>query len=332
MELKSEILSLLRNSQDYISGQELCDKFQVSRTAIWKNINSLKEEGYDIQAVRNRGYLLREPSDVLNEQEIKRYLHTRYMAGNIVFEREMDSTNIRARQAYKENMPHGTLVITEKQTAGRGRRGRVWDSPQGGSIYMTLLLKPDIHPADASTMTLVMVLSLAKAVKDLYGLPEGEEGVQIKWPNDLVLHKKKITGILTEMSADMDQVYFVIIGVGINVNLTEFSQEIKDKASSLRLETGLCLPRAKVVAKAMEYFEADYEKFMESHTMKGLKEDYEKFLVNMDASVRVLDPKGEYTGIARGINEKGELLVEREGEIILVYSGEVSVRGIYGYV
>lgn len=332
MELKSEILHLLRNSQDYISGQELCNKFQVSRTAIWKNINSLKEDGYDIEAVRNRGYLLRETSDVLNGEEIKRYLHTKYMAGHIIFQKEMDSTNIRAKQAYKDNMPEGTLVITEKQTAGRGRRGRMWDSPQGEAIYMTLLLKPAVHPADASTMTLVMALSLAKAFQELYSLPDGQEGVQIKWPNDLVLHKKKITGILTEMSADMDSIHFAIIGVGINVNMTEFSEDLKEKATSLRLETGLTLPRAKVIAKAMEYFEADYEKFMESHTMKGLKEDYEKFLVNMDASVRVLDPKGEYTGIARGINEKGELLVERDGEIIQVYSGEVSVRGIYGYV
>lgn len=332
MELKSEILNLLKNSQDYISGQELCDKFQVSRTAIWKNINSLKEDGYEIEAVRNRGYLLKETTDVLNEKEIRQYLNTNYMAQTIIYEKEMDSTNIRARKAYGENMPHGTLVITQKQTAGRGRRGRVWDSPNEGSVYMTLLLKPDIHPTDASTMTLVMALSLAKALRDLYHLPDSSEGVQIKWPNDLVLHKKKITGILTEMSADMDRVHYVIIGVGINLNIMGFSEDIREKATSLRLETGMYLSRAKVVAKTMEYFEADYEQFMKSHTMAGLKEEYEKFLVNKDAKVRVLDPKGEYTGIARGIDEKGELLVEKDGEIIKVYSGEVSVRGIYGYV
>lgn len=332
MELKSEILNLLKKSQDYISGQELCDKFQVSRTAIWKNINSLKEDGYEIEAVRNRGYLLKETTDVLNEKEIRQYLNTSYMANTIIYEKEMDSTNTRARKAYAENMPHGTLVITQKQTAGRGRRGRVWDSPNDGSVYMTLLLKPDIHPTDASTMTLVMALSLAKALRDLYHLPDSEEGVQIKWPNDLVLHKKKITGILTEMSADMDRVHYVIIGVGINLNIMEFSEDIREKATSLRLETGLYLSRAKVVAKTMEYFEADYERFMKNHTMAELKEDYEKFLVNKDAKVRVLDPKGEYTGIARGIDEKGELLVEKDGKIIKVYSGEVSVRGIYGYV
>lgn len=332
MELKSEILYMLKNEEGYISGQELCDKFNVSRTAIWKNINSLKEEGYEIEAVRNKGYCLKETADVLNESEIKAYLHTKWNAKEIYYYREADSTNIRAKDLFRQGASHGALIVAEHQTQGRGRLGRVWESPEGEAIYMTTLLKPKVHPSDASMLTLVMALSLAKTFQDLYGLEAGEEGVQIKWPNDIVLKKKKITGILTEMSADMDTVHYVIIGSGVNMNNTRIPEELQEKAGSLFLGTGKKLKRSQVIGKAMDYFEQDYEKFLICHDLKLLKEDYEKFLVNKDAQVRVLDPKGEYTGIAKGINSKGELLVEKDGKMITVYAGEVSVRGIYGYV
>lgn len=332
MELKSEILNMLKNAQGYVSGQQLCDKFNVSRTAIWKNINSLKDEGYEIEAVRNKGYYLKETADVLNESEITSCLNTKWNAREIYYYKETDSTNVRAKELFRKGASHGTLVVTEGQTQGRGRMGRVWESPKGEAIYMTTLLKPQIHPTEASMLTLVMALSIARTFQEMYGIETGQNGVQIKWPNDIVLKKKKITGILTEMSADMDEVHYVIIGTGINMNMTTIPEELQQKATSLFLETGKKLKRSQVISKAMDNFEQDYEKFMESHDLRFLKEDYQKFLVNKDAQVRVLDPKGEYTGIARGINDKGELLIEKDGEIITVYAGEVSVRGIYGYV
>lgn len=332
MELKAEILNTLKNTKDYVSGQELCDKFNVSRTAIWKNINSLKEEGYDIEAVRNKGYYLRETADVLNENEIRSFLNTEWNAREIYYYKETDSTNTRAKELFRKGAAHGTLVVADGQTQGRGRMGRVWESPEGESIYMTTLLKPQIHPVEASMLTLVMALSLVRTFQELYGIEAGPEGIQIKWPNDIVLKKKKITGILTEMSADMDEVHYVIIGTGINMNITQIPEELQEKATSLLLGTGKKLKRSQVIGKAMEYFEQDYEKFVTTHDLRLLREDYEKFLVNKDAQVRVLDPKGEYTGIARGINDKGELLIEKNGEILTVYAGEVSVRGIYGYV
>ncbi len=332
MELKSEILNMLKNTQEYVSGQELCDKFNVSRTAIWKNINSLKEEGYKIEAVRNKGYCLKETADVLNESEIRGFLNTEWNAREIYYYKETDSTNTRAKELFRQGAAHGALVVAERQTRGRGRMGRVWESPQGEAIYMTTLLKPAVHPTEASMLTLVMALSLARTFQELYEAEAGQEGIQIKWPNDIVLKKKKITGILTEMSADMDEVHYVIIGTGINMNVTHIPEELQEKATSLLLGTGKKLKRSQVIGKAMQYFEQDYEKFVTTHDLKLLKDDYEKFLVNKDAEVRVLDPKGEYTGTARGINEKGELLIEKDGKIITVYAGEVSVRGIYGYV
>ena len=332
MNLKTQILHLLKESEDFVSGQELCDRFQVSRTAIWKNINLLKEEGYDIQAVRNKGYLLKETGDVLNEKEIKEFLHTKYMAQEIHYYKETDSTNLRAKALAQQGAAEGTLVVAEKQTAGRGRRGRVWESPEGEAIYMTLLLKPKIHPSDASTLTLVMALSLARAFTEMYGFHPEEHQVQIKWPNDLVVHKKNVTGILTEMSADMDTVHYLVIGVGVNMNNSRMPEEVSEHGTSLFLETGKRERRCKLIAKVMEYFEEDYETFLKSSDMSLLKDDYESYLVNKGAKVKVLDPKGEYVATAKGIDVKGQLIVERNGEEIPVYAGEVSVRGIYGYV
>ena len=268
--------------------------------------------------------------DLLNKEKILSCLHTKYMGREIYHYEVTDSTNERAKEHFKENASHGTLVVADSQTGGKGRRGREWASPKGEAVYMSLLLKPDFSPEYASMLTLVMALSLVKSLEQVY--ESKEHLIQIKWPNDLIWNKKKIAGILTEMSADMNSIHYVIVGVGINLNNTGFSKDLQEKATSLQAETGLYKDRAEVIAKTLELFEKDYEVFCQTFDMKNLKVEYEKYLVNKDVTVRVLDPKGEYTGIARGINDKGELLVEKDGEILPVYAGEVSVRGIYGYV
>lgn len=264
------------------------------------------------------------------KSQISEALNTKWAAKEIYCYNEIDSTNEEAKRLVGEGAEHGALVVAESQTHGKGRRGRVWESPKGESIYMTILLKPSIAPAEASMLTLVMALAVAESLKEMYGTKPEE--FQIKWPNDIVCHKKKVTGILTEMSADMEKIHYVIIGVGINLNLTQIPEALRETATSLFLETRKKQERSQVIAKIMECFEQKYEKFVCSHNLKFLKEDYEKLLVNMNAQVRVLDPKGNYEGIAKGINEEGELLIEKDGSIIPVYAGEVSVRGIYGYV
>lgn len=271
-----------------------------------------------------------EITDVLTENEISGSLHTKWAAKKIYCYKEIDSTNSQAKRLALEGAGHGTLVTAEAQTQGKGRRGRVWESPQGESVYMTILLRPSFSPSKASMLTLVMALSVTKSLKALFG--DKAEDIQIKWPNDIVCHKKKVTGILTEMSAETDKIHYVIIGIGINLNLTQIPEELQEKATSLFLETGKRYKRSQVIAKIMENFEQDYEQFLQCENLKFLQEDYEKLLVNKNAQVRVLDAKGDYEGIARGINEEGELLIEKDGRIISVYAGEVSVRGIYGYV
>lgn len=331
---KSDILTLLRNSKDYVSGQQLCDQFGVSRTAVWKVINQLKEEGYEIESVPRKGYRLVEtPKDILSKSEIASRLHTKWAGRKLYYLESTGSTNTDAKRLAEEGEPHGTTIVANMQTAGRGRRGRTWQSPAGANTYFTILLKPDFSPDKASMLTLVMALSVAEAIEEITGLK-----ADIKWPNDIVVHKKKVVGMLTEMSTtpEMDEIQYVVIGVGTNVNYDspeDFPEELRPTATSLRMEAGHLINRAALTERMLARFEVNYEKFEETLDLSGLMDSYEKHLINVGAQVRVLDPAGEYTGISRGINAVGELLVEKEnGETINVYAGEVSVRGLYGYV
>ena len=313
--MKSEILRLLKESDDYISGQQMCDRFHVSRTAVWKAIEQLKKEGYEIEAVRNRGYRLLESPDIMSEAEI-------------VYFDEIDSTNNRAKELGEKDGAHGTLFVADRQVAGKGRRGRVWESPKGISIYMTILLRPDLIPTKAPMLTLVMAQSVAEGIREVTGMETG-----IKWPNDIVMNKKKVCGILTEMSTEIDYINYVVIGVGINVNQKAFDEELKEKATSLMIETGAPVKRSALIAAVMKHFEKNYALFMENGDLSGLQESYNEMLVNRGKEVRILEPGNEYNAHAYGINETGELIVRtQKGEEKHIFAGEVSVRGIYGYV
>lgn len=326
--MKTEILRLLQSADGYISGQQLCDRFQVSRTAVWKVVEQLKKEGYQIEAVRNRGYRLVKSPDVISKSEILSRLHTKWAGQSIVCYEEVDSTNTQAKTAGENQGCHGMLVVADRQNAGKGRRGRSWASPPGTNIYMTLLLKPEILPDQASMLTLVMALSVAEAIEEEYGHP-----AWIKWPNDIVVDNKKVCGILTEMSTEIDYINYVVIGVGINVRQEDFPEELMDKATSLKNACGKEVLRSQLIADVMERFEQNYEAFLERGSLELLKEPYEKHLVNMERQVKVMEPGHEYEASARGIDNRGELLVELpDGTVKRIYAGEVSVRGVYGYI
>lgn len=325
---KAEVLRLLRESTEYISGQELCEKFSVSRTAVWKIMKQLKEEGYEIEAVQNRGYRLLTVPDILSKSEIESRLDGGWIGKQVYFAEEVDSTNTWGKRLAEEGAPHGTLVVADEQTQGRGRRGRSWQSPKGTNISMTLILRPDLEPARASMLTIVMGLSVAQGLKELLKLP-----VQIKWPNDAVLNGHKLCGILTEMSAQIDYINYVVVGTGINVNLPEVPEELKDIATSLLIETGHRVNRAEVIGAVLRAFARNYESFLVAGDLTGLLNAYNEILANRDRQVRVLDPKEPYEGVALGINARGELLVKKaDGSISEVYAGEVSVRGLYSYI
>ena len=326
--MKEEILRLLRSADGYISGQELCNRFGVSRTAVWKAINQLKEAGYEIEAQQNKGYRLMAAPDLMTEAEIKSLMHTEWVAKEVLYFDTIDSTNTKAQEIAEKGYPSGTLVVADKQESGKGRRGRSWVSPSGTGIFMTLMIKPDINPNNASMLTLVAALAVAKAITSV----TGEEAL-IKWPNDIVVNGKKVCGILTEMNAQFDYINHIVVGIGINVHNESFPEEISQMASSLMIEAGgKRFHRAQIIAETMSYFEQYYDTFLKTQDLSALVREYDELLVNRNKSVRVLDPKEPFDGKAMGITPKGELIVDTWESRKLVSSGEVSVRGIYGYV
>ena len=263
---------------------------------------------------------------IYNETTIADQIHTKWAGKTVHFARKTDSTNLWIKRLAKEGAPEGTLALAEFQSAGRGRLGRSWEVPEGTSVMMSILLRPKFEPQYAPTLTLVMGMAVAKAVKNL-----GFD-VSIKWPNDVVVSHKKICGILTEMGVRDGKIDYAVIGVGINVNIKEFPEEMVDKATSLYLESGKEFDRSQIPGLVMEAFEKYYEKFAATCDLSGLKEEYESILANYNQPVRVL-AKEPYEGVARGITDGGELLVEKtDGTIVAVSAGEVSVRGLYSYV
>lgn len=326
--MKSEILTLLRERGDYVSGQELCERFNVSRTAVWKAVGQLKKEGYRIEAVQNRGYLLAEDRDIFGQHELESRMTTKWAGHPVKFYDTLGSTNLQAKMEAENGAAEGTLIVADMQTAGRGRRGRSWNSPGGTNAYFTLVLKPDYDGELASMVTLVMGIAVAECLRKTWGVQ-----ACIKWPNDIVINGRKVCGILAEMSIEREFIHYVVVGVGINVGEQEFPEEIAQTATSLWQECGMPVSRAELIVNVMKAFESSYEVFRNERGFGGLLERYNELLVNRGREVRVLDPKGEFQGISRGVNEKGELLVERQdGTVAAVYAGEVSVRGVYGYV
>ena len=271
--------------------------------------------------------LLTSIPDQISEEELKSHRKTKWIGQEIFYLKEIDSTNNKIKSLADEGAGNGTLVIAEGQTAGRGRRGRSWESPKGSSVYMSLLLRPQIRPDNASMITLISALAVAKAVSKLTKRAAG-----IKWPNDIVMNGKKICGILTEMSLCLMEIDHIVVGIGINVHTESFPEEISNVATSLFLETGEHYKRTELIAAVWEAFEHYYEIYLQTEDLSRLVEEYNASLANLNQMVRVLDPNEPFEGKAMGITERGELIVDTAEGRKLVSSGEVSVRGIYGYV
>lgn len=348
--MKAKILELLRREDGYVSGQELCTILNVSRTAVWKAVKSLENEGYVIEAVRNKGYRLVEnesenfSKDIYSKSEIASRLRAESGVKEVVFYDSIDSTNSECARRATEGVESGLLIVSDNQTNGKGRRGRSWTSPPGSNVYFSLMSRPDIRPEDAPMITLLMSLAVCMGMEKISegriyktsGRTRAEKrdanAPMIKWPNDIVIKGKKCCGMLTEMSCEADYISYVVIGVGINVRHQNFPEEIAGTAISLEDAWEKKVPRSLLVAEIINEFGPLLKRFEEEKDLGFVRREYFDRLINAGRKVRVLDPKGEYDGIARGINETGELLVETsDGKVHEVNSGEVSVRGIYGY-
>ena len=318
------ILELLRRQEGFLSGEDIGRELSITRAAVWKGIKKLREEGYEIEAVTNRGYRLTNPETMYNKRELEQGLKTKTMGQSIYFYEETDTTNNRARELALEGAPEGTLVVAEKQTAGRGRRGKVWESPLGTGIWMSLVLRPQIMPAEASVLTLLCGLATAEAIEAETGLSAG-----IKWPNDILINGKKAVGILTEMDCEMSEVHFVIPGIGINVNTASFPPEIAEIATSLYLECGKTVSRRRLVHRVLERLEGEYETFLRRGSCGAMLEDYRRHCITLGKEVHVLG-REPFFAEALDITPEGELLVRRadNGKEEVVFSGEVSIRGV----
>lgn len=294
----------------------------------------LKKGGYDSDAVSGNGCRIVECPDVVTKEELESRLDESSVIKKVVFYDVTDSTNIRAKLAARENEESGTLFVAECQTLGRGRCQREWISPKGSGIWMSLLLRPDIKPSDAPMLTLVAAMSVRKALDDVVCEVSGEEkSCLIKWPNDIVMGKRKVCGILTEMDAVPEHVEYVVTGIGINVNTTEFDESIRDVATSIYRQTGMDIRRSDIIAGFARYFTAYYERFLETGDLSYLADEYNKYLINTGKEVKIIDADREYTAVADGIDECGRLVIKKDdGSVEKIIAGEVSVRGLYGYV
>lgn len=327
--MKSEILRMLKECSGHLSGQELSEHFNVSRTAVWKAIEQLKKEGHEIEGVKNKGYHLIQKGDILSKAELESQLAMGEKAISVHFFNEVDSTNtIGKKLAEEDKEKEMTLIVADSQIQGKGRRGRSWDSPKKSNIYMSLLLYPSFSPDLAPMLTHVMAISVAEGIEAVTSL-----STKIKWPNDIIVEKKKVCGILTEMSAQVDYINYVVVGVGINVNQKDFPEEIKEKATSLALSGGEEVKRSLLIARILEGFEKNYRIFLETKDLSKLRNVYEKHLINIGEKVRIIEGDHGYVATGLGISDQGELKIRKEdGTFANIYAGEVSVRGVYGYV
>ncbi len=269
----------------------------------------------------------------------KQYNQENEIGKNIIRKETTGSTNADALAA-AEVLPHGTVITAEEQTAGRGRRGRTWESPRGANLYFSLLLKPDFEPEKAPMLTLLMALAVVHGISNMSRGISHMSRAQIKWPNDIVIHGKKVCGILTEMQLEQGNIKGVVIGVGVNMFRQDFLKQDLPHASSLEAELGWNQPesvhggmRETLLQSILQLFSAYYRQFCKVGSLAPVQKEYEANLANLQSEVRVLDPQGEFTGTALGIDEQGQLIVRKEDDTTVhVYAGEVSVRGIYGYI
>ena len=319
MGLKDKILKILREEKGFVSGEAIRQTLKVSRTAVWKQIETLREEGHEIESSPNRGYRMIQEADKLSEPEILKVKGLQDLPLKIKILEETDSTNRVATDLALEGAPEGTIVLAERQSAGRGRLGRVWESPSHKNLYLSVVLKPPIPPAATLPITLVAGIACYEALK-----PELSEALNLKWPNDLWVQGKKIGGILTDMEAEQDQVRFIILGIGVNVNAEsgDFSKELQPLATSLRMETGRTSSRSQIAGRVLERLFHHYRRFVKEG-FSALKETWETYARMKGRAVRVEEGDRTFEGTVNGLNPDGFLLVKTPAGTERVVAGDV---------
>jgi len=325
MNTKDAILhSLKRSGSEWVSGEDICGGLGISRNAVWKTIESLRAEGYEIEAVSRKGYRLLKSPDAVTGAEIRSGLRTSlFGAGEIHYYPETDSTNLRAREAAEAGCPEGTLVTADMQTGGRGRRGRSWFSGPGVGVYLSIVLRPRMAPERAPAVTLMTAVALTEALRAITGIP-----VRIKWPNDILAGTRKLAGILTEMSAQPDAVEYIVAGVGINVHHRpeDIPGELQSIATSLFIESGSHYSRGDIIRCFLERFEYYYAILLKEG-FRALLPLWKEYADIIGRRVTITSINETIIGVVQDITETGALtLLDDSGTLHEVLSGDVSLR------
>lgn len=319
------VLEMLAGGQ-FVSGEKISQELGVSRVAVWKRINQLREQGWQIEAGGKRGYRLTAGDSLDPALWAGGLTTTRLGRGENRYEKEVTSTNTVLKEMALAGAPGGSLCVAECQTAGKGRLGRAWSAPSGKGLWVSVLLRPRLKPAHAPFITLCAAMAMAQAVRETSGLQ-----VKIKWPNDLVAEGRKICGILLELGADPDSIEYVVVGTGLNVHPGAYPEELRDRAAAvgeLAAETPL---RREILARYLTALEALVER-LEREDFGNLAAEYWALSCTLGQEVQVSGAV-ELTGVADAIDTTGALIVRTaDGKRHRLLSGDVSVRGVMGYV
>lgn len=321
--MRVQILQLLKkNLNKYISGEAIANELNVSRTAIWKHINHLKKTGYNIESTAKAGYKLTNSLDLLSKEEIFPYISNLENINDILYYDSLDSTNNKAKILANKGAKSGTIVIAEEQTGGRGRLNRSFYSPKYEGILFSLILRPNFLPTEASKMTLLAAVSVVLAIEKITGIKLG-----IKWPNDILYENKKLVGILTELNGEMDRINYIVLGIGINVNLRmeNVPKDIKNTLTSLNLITKNKIDRKQLFIKIIEEFDILYKE-VEAKGFAHILDLWREYSITLNKEIKVIAPNEEYIGKAIDIDEDGALIVNCNGKIKKVIAGDVSIR------
>ncbi len=321
-----ELLNFLREAEGFVSGENLGSRLGLSRAGVWKRLRRLKSLGYLIEGEPRRGYRLVAAPDKLLAEEILYRLPTKTLRGPIYHYDTAVSTNDLAKKLGVQGAPEGTLVVAETQSGGRGRLGRSWHSPPGLGLYASLLLRPPLPPSELPLITLSTAVSVVRTLSRAVGLTPG-----IKWPNDLILKGKKLGGILTEMETESDQIRYLIVGLGLNINNPDFPAELAGTATSLLLEEGRAFTRVPLLKTWLEEFENLYLRFL-SRGFPEILAEWKEHSVTLGKYVAVRQGSRHLEGLALEVGPDGALLLETAlGEVMKVTSGEITLESEGNY-